>query len=112
MVDVFCVANDFTFNSLSRDHESVSPARVRASALSFQLPLSGSQLANEQAATMERLQAFNSLSRDHRASRRHRASSQLEFFQLPLSGSRNPSKSALTRGTDPFNSLSRDHTTI
>ena len=33
----------------------------------------------------------------------------LNIFQLPLSGSRNPSKSALTRGTDPFNSLSRDH---
>jgi len=80
-----------TFSSLSRDHETrVVAPEPRDVSIYFQLPLSGSQAAEEaRRAELATDTSFNSLSRDHKL-KKYRPDVirlALDNFQLPLSGS-------------------------
>ena len=101
------------FNSLSRDHSSPDRRHFRASRISFNSLSRDHGWVKPQNGFPSRKSAFNSLSRDHKYSEIEVETLIWPDFQLPLSGSLTPRGRARVVDTlHPFNSLSRDHSSI
>ena len=103
-----CYIDEWTFNSLSRDHRTKRQEVLRAGISIFQLPLSGSLgLADDRFVDVGRT-PFNSLSRDHEL-RVDKLAHGASPLSTPSLGITRVNEVDIDLAILPFNSLSRDH---